>query len=147
MDLTASYLTVISTSGRRSIAKLAQRMTRNFCAGVCATVYKWEVVQVKNTDDVRLIMRKSIGNPGEPPGVILSATTTIWMPVSQQRLFDFLRSEQTRSQWDVLSHDGLMQQMVHIAKGQDLGNSISLLRSSVSGGFMVYFRHIEPFHI
>ncbi|XP_027103840.1 homeobox-leucine zipper protein ANTHOCYANINLESS 2 isoform X3 [Coffea arabica] len=123
---------VISPSGRRSIAKLAQRMTHNFCAGVCATVYKWEVVQVGNADEAKLVMRKSMGNPGEPPGVVLSATSTVWMPVSEQRLFDFLRNEQTRSQWDVLSHDGAMQQMFHIAKGQDLGNSISLLRSSAT---------------
>lgn len=123
---------VISTSGRRSIAKLAHRMTRNFCAGVCATVYNWEVVQIGNADEAKLVMRKSIGNPGEPPGVVLSATSTVWMPVSVQRLFDFLRNEQTRSQWDVLSHDGPMQQMLHIAKGHDLGNSISLLRSSAT---------------
>ncbi|KAL3524247.1 hypothetical protein ACH5RR_017081 [Cinchona calisaya] len=123
---------VISPTGRRSLAKLAQRMTRNFCAGVCSTVHKWEIVQVGNTDNPRLMMRKSIGSPGEPPGVVLSATTSVWMPVSQQRLFDFLRNEHTRSQWDVLSHDGPMQQMLHIAKGQDLGNSISLLRSSAT---------------
>lgn len=82
-----------------------------------------------NVDDATLMMRKSVGNPGEPPGVILSATTTVWMPVTAQRLFDFLRNEQTRSQWDVLSQDGPVQQMIHIAKGQDLGNSISLLRA------------------
>lgn len=124
--------TVISPSGRKSIARLAQRMTRNFCAGVCATLHKWEIVQIGNVDDATLMMRKSVGNPGEPPGVILSATTTVWMPVPAQRLFDFLRNEQTRSQWDVLSQDGPVQQMIHIAKGQDLGNSISLLRSAAN---------------
>ncbi|KAK6135309.1 hypothetical protein DH2020_030951 [Rehmannia glutinosa] len=30
-------------SGKKSIVKLAQRMTRSFCTGVCATVHKWEV--------------------------------------------------------------------------------------------------------
>ncbi|KAL3521508.1 hypothetical protein ACH5RR_019657 [Cinchona calisaya] len=121
---------VISTSGRRSIAKLAQRMTHNFCAGVCATAYKWEAVQGGNTGDVRLIMRKGMGNPGDPAGVVLSAATTVWMPVSQQRLFDFLRNEPMRSHWDVLSHDGPVQRIINIAKGRDLGNNISLLRSS-----------------
>lgn len=116
-------------------------MTRNFCAGVCATLHKWEIVQIGNVDDATLMMRKSVGNPGEPPGVILSATTTVWMPVAAQRLFDFLRNEQTRSQWDVLSQDGPVQQMIHIAKGQDLGNSISLLRavSTISTDFPQFF--------
>ncbi|XP_059290338.1 homeobox-leucine zipper protein ANTHOCYANINLESS 2-like isoform X1 [Lycium ferocissimum] len=126
--------TVVSPSGRRSIAMLARRMTRNFCGGVCATFYKWETIQTGTADETKLMMRKSIGDPGEPPGVVLSATRTIWLPVTHQRLFDFLRNEQTRSQWDVLSHGGPMHQIVHIAKGQDLGNSISLFRANVAAG-------------
>ncbi|CAN4085191.1 unnamed protein product [Withania somnifera] len=117
---------VVSPSGRRSIAMLVRRMTRNFCGGVCGTFYKWEPIQSGTAEETKLMMRKSIGEPGEPPGVVLSATRTIWLPVTHQRLFDFLRNEQTRSQWDVLSHGGPMHQIVHIAKGQDLGNSISL---------------------
>lgn len=124
---------VISLSGRRSIAKLAQRMTQSFCSGVCATMHKWETVQAGSAKDAKLMIRKSAGN-GEPSGVVLSASITVWMPVSQQRLFDFLRNEQTRSRWDVLSQDGPVQQMLHIAKGQDLGNSISLLRASAANG-------------
>ncbi|CAI9092181.1 OLC1v1027363C1 [Oldenlandia corymbosa var. corymbosa] len=123
---------VISPAGRKSLAKLAQRMTRNFGTGICATVHNWDIVQVGDANDPRLMMRKSYGNPGEPPGMILSATTTVWLPVSRERLFDYLRNEQTRAQWDVLSLEGPMQQMLHIAKGQDLGNSISLLRSSAN---------------
>ncbi|KAI3458182.1 hypothetical protein Pfo_014845 [Paulownia fortunei] len=120
---------VLPPSGKKSIVKLAQRMTRSFCTGVCATVHKWEVVQ--NSDNTKLMMRKSIGNSGEPPGVILSATTTVWMPVSPAHLLDFLQNEKTRGHWDVLSQDGPMQQMLRIPKGQDLGNSICLLRASV----------------
>lgn len=123
----------ITPNGRRSIAKLAQRMTRNFCAGVCGTVHRWEVVRVENMGEgARLMIRKGVHNPGEPSGVVLSATMSVWMPVQQQKLFDLLQNEQLRSQWDVLSHGGPMQQMVRIAKGQDRGNSISLLRASAS---------------
>ncbi|KAG8381359.1 hypothetical protein BUALT_Bualt06G0114100 [Buddleja alternifolia] len=119
----------IPPGGKKSIVKLAQRMTRSFCSGVCGTVHKWEVVQ--NGEDTKLMMRKSIGNSGEPPGVILSATTTVWMPVSPQRLLDFIQNEKTRSHWDVLSQDGPLQQMLHIPKGQDPGNSICLLHTNV----------------
>ena len=136
---TVLCMTVISPNGRKSVANLAQRMTRNFCSGICATVHQWEVVQVGSVgEDVRLMVRKSVGNSGEPPGVVLSATTAVWMPVSHQRLFDFLRNEQLRRQWDVLSPDGPMQHMVHIAKGQDHGNSISLLRTGVSSQLVIY---------
>ncbi|KAG4138692.1 hypothetical protein ERO13_D07G149600v2 [Gossypium hirsutum] len=124
--------TAITASGRRSMLKLAQRMTGNFCAGVCAsTVHKWNKLNVGNVDeDVRVMTRKSVDNPGEPPGIVLSAATSVWLPVSPQRLFDFLRDERLRSEWDILSNGGPMQEIAHIAKGQDHGNCVSLLRSS-----------------
>lgn len=112
--------------------KLAQRMTNNFCAGVCAsTVHKWNKLNPGNVDeDVRVMTRKSVDDPGEPPGIVLSAATSVWLPVSPQRLFDFLRDERLRSEWDILSNGGPMQEMAHIAKGQDHGNCVSLLRAS-----------------
>ncbi|KAL2478800.1 Homeobox-leucine zipper protein ANTHOCYANINLESS 2 [Forsythia ovata] len=122
----------ITPSGRRSMLKLAQRMTDNFCAGVCAsTVHEWNKFSARNVDeDVRVMTRKSIDDPGEPPGIVLSASTSVWLPVSPQRLFDFLRDERLRSEWDILSNGGPMQEMAHIAKGQDHGNCVSLLRAS-----------------
>ncbi|KAJ7962320.1 Homeobox-leucine zipper protein like [Quillaja saponaria] len=124
--------TAITSSGRRSMLKLAQRMTDNFCAGVCAsTVHKWNKLNAGNVDeDVRVMTRKSLDDPGEPPGIVLSAATSVWLPVSPHRLFDFLRHEGLRSEWDILSNGGPMQEMAHIAKGQDPGNCVSLLRAS-----------------
>ncbi|XP_043716143.1 homeobox-leucine zipper protein ANTHOCYANINLESS 2-like isoform X2 [Telopea speciosissima] len=122
----------ITPSGRRSMLKLAQRMTDNFCAGVCASaIHKWhKLCSTGNVDaDVRVLTRKSIDDPGEPPGVVLSAATSVWLPISPQRLFDFLRDERLRSEWDILSNGAPMQEMAHIAKGQEHGNCVSLLRA------------------
>ncbi|PON62678.1 Octamer-binding transcription factor [Trema orientale] len=129
---TRDHTAGITASGRRSMLKLAQRMTDNFCAGVCAsTVHKWNKLNAGNVDeDVRVMTRKSVDDPGEPPGIVLSAATSVWLPVSPQRLFDFLRDERLRSEWDILSNGGPMQEMAHIAKGQDHGNCVSLLRAS-----------------
>ncbi|KAK8679900.1 hypothetical protein V6N13_108862 [Hibiscus sabdariffa] len=62
-----------NNSGREE--KLAQRMTYNFCSGVCASsVHKWEKLSVGNVgEDVRVMTRKSINDPGESHGVVLSA--------------------------------------------------------------------------
>ncbi|XP_060197329.1 homeobox-leucine zipper protein ANTHOCYANINLESS 2-like [Lycium barbarum] len=116
----------VCSSGQKSIGKLVQRMTRSFCAGVCATIHKWETIQRANGEDAKLMMRKNIGDPGEPIGVVLSATKTIWLPMKQHLLFEFFMNEQTRSQWDVVPSSGPMQQMVHVFKGQNLDSSISL---------------------
>eukprot|EP00253_Pinus_taeda_P013766 PITA_13766 len=42
--------------------------------------------------------RKSVDDPREPPGVVLSAATSVWLHVYPQRLFDFLRDERLRSE-------------------------------------------------
>ncbi|XP_061996382.1 homeobox-leucine zipper protein ANTHOCYANINLESS 2 isoform X2 [Rosa rugosa] len=125
------HANTITQSGRKSMLKLAQRMTDNFCAGVCAsTVHKWNKLHAGNVDeDVRYMTRESMDDPGEPPGIVLSAATSVWLPVSPQRLFNFLRDERLRSEWDILSNGGPMQEMAHIAKGQDQGNCVSLLRA------------------
>lgn len=125
------HANTITQSGRKSMLKLAQRMTDNFCAGVCAsTVHKWNKLNAGNVDeDVRYMTRESMDDPGEPPGIVLSAATSVWLPVSPQRLFDFLRDERLRSEWDILSNGGPMQEMAHIAKGQEQGNCVSLLRA------------------
>ncbi|KAK6142832.1 hypothetical protein DH2020_023180 [Rehmannia glutinosa] len=97
---------------------------------VASTVHKWNKLRTENVDeDVRVMTRKSVDDPGEP-GIVLSAATSVWLPVSPQRLFDFLRNEHLRSEWDILSNGGPMQEMAHIAKGQDHGNCVSLLRAS-----------------
>ncbi|RID43165.1 hypothetical protein BRARA_I00043 [Brassica rapa] len=122
----------ISPGGRKSMLKLAQRMTINFCSGISApSVHSWSKLTVGNVDpDVRIMTRKSVDDPSEAPGIVLSAATSVWLPASPQRLFDFLRNERMRCEWDILSNGGPMQEMAHIAKGQDQGNSVSLLRSN-----------------
>ncbi|XP_051142523.1 homeobox-leucine zipper protein HDG1-like isoform X2 [Andrographis paniculata] len=120
-------------NGKASFMKLAQRMIRSFCTGVCSTVHDWEEVQ--STENAKLMMRKSIGNnSGEPPGIILSATATVWMPVLAPNLVNFLQNEKAREYWDVLSQDGPMQQVLCLPKGQDHTNSTRLLRANVSSG-------------
>lgn len=119
--------------------KLARRMTENFCAGVSASsAREWSKLDGATGsigEDVRVMAHKSVSDPGEPPGVVLSAATSVWVPVAPEKLFNFLRDEHARAEWDILSNGGPMQEMTRIAKGQQDGNSVSLLRASVSISF------------
>lgn len=147
----------ISPVGRRSMLKLAQRMADNFCAGVCATAaQKWRRLDEWRVEgampgggdqqqhqagggdgdkEVRMMARHSVGAPGEPPGVVLSATTSVRLPgTPPQRVFDYLRDEQRRGEWDILANGEAMQEMDHIAKGQLHGNAVSLLRPNATSG-------------
>ncbi|VAI20083.1 unnamed protein product [Triticum turgidum subsp. durum] len=82
-----------------------------------------------------MMARQSVGAPGEPPGVVLSATTSVRLPgTPPQRVFDYLRDEQRRGEWDILANGEAMQEMDHIAKGQHHGNAVSLLRPNATSG-------------
>uniref|UniRef100_A0A1J3HT15 Homeobox-leucine zipper protein MERISTEM L1 n=1 Tax=Noccaea caerulescens TaxID=107243 RepID=A0A1J3HT15_NOCCA len=129
-NIPAGNLSVItSPEGRKSMLKLAERMVMSFCSGVGAsTAHAWTTLSTTGSDDVRVMTRKSMDDPGRPPGIVLSAATSFWIPVAPKRVFDFLRDENSRSEWDILSNGGLVQEMAHIANGRDPGNSVSLLR-------------------
>lgn len=129
-NIPARDLSVIpNPEGRRSMLKLAERMTNNFCGGVSAsTAHTWVTLAGSGADDVRVVIRKSVDDPGRPPGIVLSAATSLWLPVPTTRVFQFLRDERFRTEWDILSNMGVVEEMVHVAKGQDPGNSVSLLR-------------------
>ncbi|CAA0837178.1 Homeobox-leucine zipper protein PROTODERMAL FACTOR 2 [Striga hermonthica] len=122
-------MVISSPKGRKSMLGLAERMVTSFCTGVGAsTAHTWTTMSGSGPDDVRVMTRKSMDDPGRPPGIVLSAATSFWLPVPPKRVFDFLRDENSRNEWDILSNGGLVQEMAHIANGRDPGNSVTLLR-------------------
>lgn len=57
----------------------------------------WNKVPGKTgQEDIRLASRKNLTDPGEPLGLILCAVSSIWLPVSRNVLFDFLKDENHR---------------------------------------------------
>ncbi|XP_009629762.1 homeobox-leucine zipper protein HDG2-like isoform X2 [Nicotiana tomentosiformis] len=120
--------------GRRSVLKLAERMVISYCSGVSATAaHQWTTLSGSGSEnDVRIMFRKSINDPGRPPGIVMCAATSFWLPISPKTAFDFLRDENTRSEWDILSNGGVIQRLVHIANGRETGNSVSILRVNSS---------------
>ncbi|KAE8728673.1 Homeobox-leucine zipper protein MERISTEM L1 [Hibiscus syriacus] len=120
---------ITSPEGRNTMLKLAERMVTRFCNGVGAsTAHAWTTLSTTDSSDVRVMTRKSMDDPGRPPGIVLSAATSFWIPVPPKRAFDFLRDERSRNEWDILSNGGVVEEMAHIANGRDPGNCVSLLR-------------------
>ncbi|PWZ44757.1 Homeobox-leucine zipper protein ROC5 [Zea mays] len=123
----------VSLEGKWSLLKLARRMMENFCAGMGASSSReWSMLDGftgSTGKDVRVMVQNSVDEPGVPPGVVLSVATAVWLPVTPERLFNFLRDEELRAEWDILSNGGPMQQVLRITKGQLDGNSVALLRA------------------
>ncbi|KAG8388503.1 hypothetical protein BUALT_Bualt02G0132400 [Buddleja alternifolia] len=117
-----------SPEGKRSMMKLAQRMVNSFCSSINpSNGQQWTTFSGFNEYEVRSTLYKS-ADPGQPNGVVLSATATIWLPIPPQIVFNFFRDERTRPQWDVLSNQSAVQEVAHIANGSHPGNCISVLR-------------------
>ncbi|KAF3450736.1 hypothetical protein FNV43_RR06825 [Rhamnella rubrinervis] len=118
---------VATLAGRKSILKLAQRMTRSFCRAIGASSYNtWTKVSSKTGEDIRIASRKNLNDPGEPLGLILSAVSSVWLPVSPNIIFDFLRDESRRNEWDIISNGNPVESMANLAKGKDRGNAVTI---------------------
>lgn len=141
--------------------KLSQRMVNNFCASLSSSqIQRWTMLSGLSDVGVRVTVHRS-SDPGQPSGVVLSAATSLWLPMSCERVFSFFRDENMRpqvltvyltprflllavlssgnsfefgcnlSQWDVLSSGNPVQEVARISNGSDPGNCISLLRVSL----------------
>ncbi|GJN39737.1 hypothetical protein PR202_gb28873 [Eleusine coracana subsp. coracana] len=155
----SGVVVVMSAEGRRSVMRLAARMTASFCAGVAASsAHQWttlssrsgrsgvggveeeEEEEEEKEEEVRVTTRKSVDDPGRPPGVILNAATSFRLPVPPAKVFGFLRDDATRGKWDILSNGGDVQEVARVATGRrddddDQGNAVSLLRvNNVNSG-------------
>ncbi|KAK9102701.1 hypothetical protein Sjap_019955 [Stephania japonica] len=118
---------VSTSAGRKSILKLAQRMTSSFCRALGASSYNtWTKLSTKGGDDLRVASRKNLNDPGEPLGVILRAASSVCLPVSPHILFQFLSNESRRNEWDIMSSGNPAQTIAHLANGQDRGNTVTL---------------------
>ncbi|GJS81151.1 homeobox-leucine zipper protein HDG11 [Tanacetum coccineum] len=118
-----------SPEGKRSMMKLSKRMVNNFCSSIYpSNGHQWTSQSGMNEFEIRATLHKST-DPGQPNGMVLSASTTIWLPVTPQNVFDFLRDGRTRPQWDVLSNQNPVQEVAHISNGTHPGNCISVLRA------------------
>ncbi|KAK8608450.1 hypothetical protein V6N13_023873 [Hibiscus sabdariffa] len=118
---------VPTLAGRKSILKLAQRMSRSFCHAIGASSYNtWNKFTSKAGEDIRVSSRKNLNDPGEPLGVIVCAVSSIWLSVSPNLLFDFLRDEARRNEWDFMSNGGHVKSIANLAKGQEHGNVVTI---------------------
>ncbi|KAJ0454377.1 putative transcription factor & lipid binding HD-SAD family [Helianthus annuus] len=120
---------MMTLEGRKSMLKLAQRMVLSYCCGVGASsAHTWTTLSGTGLDDVRIMTRKNVDDPGRPTGLVLSAATSFWLPVPPRQSFNYLHDENTRGEWDPLLNSVLVQEIVHIPSGRDPGNCVSLLR-------------------
>ncbi|XP_039118132.1 homeobox-leucine zipper protein GLABRA 2, partial [Dioscorea cayenensis subsp. rotundata] len=118
---------VSNIAGRRSILKLAQRMTSSFCEAIGSSKCRsWTKASTKNHEEIFYTSRKNNNEPGEPLGLILCSVSSTWLPISPTTLYNFLREDSRRDDWDVMLFGGPTKTIANIAKGQDHGNMVTI---------------------
>ncbi|KAG8078006.1 hypothetical protein GUJ93_ZPchr0007g4702 [Zizania palustris] len=119
---------VSTLAGRRSVLKLAHRMTSRLCRAIGGSRdLAWiRAPKGDGGDDIWLTSRKNAGNdPGEPQGLIACAALSAWLPVNPTALLDLLRNESRRLEWDVLLPAKSVKSCVNLAKGKDRANCVT----------------------
>ncbi|XP_010550261.1 PREDICTED: homeobox-leucine zipper protein HDG8 [Tarenaya hassleriana] len=126
---TTDFGAVISSGeGRKSMMKLGQRMLKNF-TGMLSMSGKLDFPQLSevNNSGVRVSVRKSM-EAGQPSGVIVSAASSLWLPLPPSKVFNFFRDVHLRHQWDVLCHGNAVAEVGRILCGPDENNCVTVLR-------------------
>lgn len=88
----------VTPEGKRSMMKLSQRMVSSFCAGVTSSpTQRWTFLAGNSDVSVRVFTHRA-GELGQPSGVVLAASTSIWLPVPVDHVFALVRDVSARSQ-------------------------------------------------
>ncbi|XP_038981871.1 homeobox-leucine zipper protein ROC2-like isoform X2 [Phoenix dactylifera] len=119
--------------GRHSILRLVERMVVGFCGGVSGSrAQDWSHISGVGAEDVKITAKRNPLATCEPPGILVNACMSLWLPLPPGRVFHFLRTSRNEvfrapSIWDVLTNGGAIEEGCHIANGREEGNCISIL--------------------
>ncbi|MED6137259.1 hypothetical protein PIB30_063456 [Stylosanthes scabra] len=117
--------------GRKNVMELSERMVKVFCRYLDMTGNMELQYGQYHHNGVRLGIRASL-EPGLPKGIILTASTSLWLPLLPQSLFNFLKDPSTRPMWDVLCHGNPVVQIQRISNGTFTDNFTTIIRRNDS---------------
>ncbi|BAT74196.1 hypothetical protein VIGAN_01181500 [Vigna angularis var. angularis] len=118
-----------SPDSRRNILRLTRRMVKSFCESLCMQDNtSFPHLTRMNNGAIRVAIRVNMNGPGEPKGMLLSAATSFWLPISPQDIFDYLIDDRKRAKWDVLCSGNAGHEIQRITTGSNPGNCVSIMR-------------------
>ncbi|KAK4254613.1 hypothetical protein QN277_009970 [Acacia crassicarpa] len=121
---------ISSGDGRRSVMKLSNRMVKDFCEAMNMTNKEFPDFCEASNSGVRVSVRRNRNKErGQPEGVVITTSTSFWLPFGHQTVFEFLMNDKRRGEWDVLSRGNLrIQQIARISNGSHPSNSIRIIQ-------------------
>ncbi|KAH6834788.1 hypothetical protein C2S53_000873 [Perilla frutescens var. hirtella] len=118
---------------RNGLLKLAEKMVRHFNFNICSNMGgAWRPLNVPGGDEIVIKTSFYLDDQQIPCGVAVSIATSVWLPVKQNRVFNFLRNEHNRTKWDILSHGLQIQDVVSFSSARNSTDSVSVVSVEAS---------------
>lgn len=84
--------------------RLTRRMVKSFCESLCMKDNtSFPHLTRMNNGAIRVAIRVNMNELGEPKGMVLSAATSFWLPISPQDIFDYLIDDKKRAKVQTLN--------------------------------------------
>ncbi|CAI9784189.1 unnamed protein product [Fraxinus pennsylvanica] len=111
-----------------SLLNLAERMVRSFNANICSNQEnKWRQLPIEGAQDILIKTSLNVDNPGVPRGVSVTIATSLHLHVRQRDVFDFLRCDQNRNKWDILSYGLTIRDIIQISSARNSTDCVSVV--------------------
>ncbi|XP_075083153.1 homeobox-leucine zipper protein PROTODERMAL FACTOR 2-like isoform X1 [Nicotiana tabacum] len=114
--------------GRKNLMKLAERMVRSYNAIFSScNENQWMPLRIQGGGNNFAKTSLNLDARGTPRGVAVTISTSVWLPIPQKDVFEFLRAGENRCKWDLLSIGCMTRDELHISSARDPANSVSLV--------------------
>uniref|UniRef100_M1B7E7 Homeobox protein GLABRA2 n=1 Tax=Solanum tuberosum TaxID=4113 RepID=M1B7E7_SOLTU len=116
--------------GFENVMQISLRMVKRFCE-ILSMTEKLDFPtssQFKSEDRVSIRKNEEIT---QQKGFIVTAATSLWLPLSCRNVFNFLKDNKSRGQWDVLAGGNIVTELARIKTGCVRGNNITIIQPYV----------------
>uniref|UniRef100_M1B3L6 Homeobox protein GLABRA2 n=1 Tax=Solanum tuberosum TaxID=4113 RepID=M1B3L6_SOLTU len=114
--------------GVKNVMNLSQRMVKSFCETLSMTDKLGFSTSSHLNNEDRVSIRKN-EEITQPKGFIATAATSLWVPLSFETIFNLLKDNNTRCQWDVLSGGNNVTERDRVLTGTCSKNYITFIQT------------------
>ncbi|KAH0722322.1 hypothetical protein KY290_005003 [Solanum tuberosum] len=128
MDATCPTRHGLKKEGLQNVKQISQRMVKSFCEILSMT----EKLDFSTSSELNNTYRVSIRENEETTqskGFIATAATSLWFPLAFKTVFNFLKDDKTRYQWDVFAKGNNVTELARVLTGTLPGNNITIIQS------------------
>ncbi|MCE3051222.1 hypothetical protein HAX54_049150 [Datura stramonium] len=118
---------VIDPKGMKNVMQISQRMVKSFCEVLSMTDKLDFPTSSQLNSENRVSIRKN-EEITQPKGFIITASTSLWLPLPFQTVFNFFKDDKIRPQWDILTSGNDVTELARVLTGTFLENNITIIQ-------------------